>query len=142
MDRHGVEVAAERHEGPRRVAGRRRAPSTQTTSESPTRRTAGNRAAQAATSPQSAASSPMGERRAQSAAVRAARSSARARSAAVEGHTWTSKSRSAWLSETFLSVEALRLPTMRAQGMWKVPAGYCFGRTPGMTTERAGTRPL
>ena len=32
--------------------------------------------------------------------------------------TCTSKSRSAWLSETFLSVAALRLPTMSAQGIW------------------------
>ena len=37
---------------------------------------------------------------------------------AARGHTETSNSRSASLSETFLSVAALRRPTMRAQGIW------------------------
>jgi len=34
------------------------------------------------------------------------------------GQTWTSNSRSAWLSETFRSVEAERRPTMSAHGIW------------------------
>src|SRR5262249_9592141 len=55
--------------------------------------------------------------------------------------TATAKSRSASLRLTFRSVLSLRVPMMSAQGTANSPAGNFFGRIPGMTTERAGTRP-
>ena len=44
--------------------------------------------------------------------------SARPRRAESTPHPWTSKSRRAWLSDTFLSVDGLRRPTMSAHGIW------------------------
>ena len=51
------------------------------------------------------------------------------------------KSRSASLRLILLSVVSLRWPMMSAQRTWYSPAGNFFGRVPGITTLRAGTRP-
>ena len=56
--------------------------------------------------------------------------------------TGTPKSRSAWFSEVFLSVLSPRLPMISEHGVKYSPAGNLRGRIPGMTTLRAGTRPL
>ena len=45
------------------------------------------------------------------------------------------------MREVFLSVDSLRFPMMSAHGTRYSPAGKVLGRVPGITTERAGTRP-
>ena len=57
-------------------------------------------------------------------------------------YTLTLKSRSASFRLVFVSVDDLRSPMISAHGTWYVPAGKVFGYIPGMTTLRAGTRPL
>src|SRR5579863_9458447 len=57
-------------------------------------------------------------------------------------HIATLKSRSASFKLVFRSVLGLRWPMINAQVTWYSPAGNFFGYVPGMTTLRAGIRPL
>src|ERR1700729_2267031 len=57
-------------------------------------------------------------------------------------HIATLKSRSASFKLVLRSVLGLRWPMINAQVTWYSPAGNFFGYVPGITTLRAGTRPL
>ena len=116
VHRDGVEVAAERE---LRAAGDRAAVhAARRASPSPGAPRGSARRARPRAASQSARSCADGRGRSRRAPPRALAS------ASPSGHqTWTSKSRSAWLSETFLSVDGLRRPMMSAQGIWKVARG-------------------
>lgn len=55
------------------------------------------------------------------------------------GYTATLCSLNASFSDVFRSVLSLRWPMISAQGTPYSPAGNCFGKVPGITTERGGT---
>src|SRR5207302_3606695 len=57
----------------------------------------------------------------------------------VAAHVPIACSRRTSLRLVFRSVDMLRLPMISAQPIWYVPAGNCFGRVPGTTTEFGGT---
>jgi len=99
------------------------------TREFPYRRTAPSLLRRVSTASQMADSSPIGEAIEQS-----------QRSVSSRLIRERRKSRSAWLSESFRSVEAVRWPMMSAHGTPNSPAGNFFVRIPGMTTLRGWDR--